>query len=249
MILLARALAVLAIFATSTAHSADCVVLLHGLGRNAGSMDKLQESLSRAGFLVENIDYPSRDMSVAELATLAVAEGVKNCRDHHAEHIHFVTHSLGGILVRQYFQEAQVAEAQRAVMLGPPNHGSEVVDHHRDAWWFRKMTGKAGQELGTDAHSTPNLLKPVPLAIGIIAGTASSDPWFSGSIPGDDDGKVSTASARLDGMKDYLEVPRGHTLMMRDDEVIRQAIHFLKNERFLHEEKASGPVPAALSAP
>lgn len=249
MILLARALAVLAMFAAAAAQGADCVVLLHGLGRDAGSMDKLQESLSRAGFLVENIDYPSRENSVAGLATLAVARGVKNCRDRHAGHIHFVTHSLGGILVRQYFQDAQVTEAQRVVMLGPPNHGSEVVDHRRDAWWFRKMTGKAGQELGTDANSTPNRLKPIPLAVGIIAGTTSSDPWFSGSIPGDDDGKVSTASARLDGMKDYLEVPRGHTLMMRDDEVIRQAIHFLKNERFLHEENASRPAPATLPTP
>lgn len=246
---LARILAALAILATGTAHGAECVVLLHGLGRDAGSMDKLRESLSDAGFLVVNVDYPSREKSVAELATLAVGKGVQGCREHHAGRIQFVTHSLGGILVRQYFQEAQVPEAQRVVMLGPPNHGSEVVDHHRNAWWFRKMTGKAGQELGTDAQSTPNLLKPIPLAIGVIAGTASSDPWFSGSIPGDDDGKVSTASAKLDGMKDYLEVPRGHTLMMRDAEVIRQAIHFLKNERFLHDEKAPAPMPAALPAP
>lgn len=213
----------------------DCVVLLHGLGRGADAMNKMEQALRDAGFATANVDYPSREKSVAELAELAVADGMARCRARHAEHIHFVTHSLGGILVRQYFQQRPVAEARRVVMLGPPNHGSEVVDKHREAGWFRKMTGKAGQELGTETTSVPNSLKPVPLAIGVIAGTRTSDPWFSGRIPGDDDGKVSTASAKLDGMKDYLEVAHGHTFMMRADDVIRQTIFFLRNERFDRE--------------
>lgn len=212
--------------------SSECVVLLHGLGRSAGAMDSMADALTEAGFTIANIDYPSRKADIATLAASAVGEGLAACRRQQAARIHFVTHSLGGILVRRYFQNHAAGEAQRVVMLGPPNHGSEVADAHRDAWWFRQMTGKAGQELGTGSDSTPNSLKPVPLSIGIIAGTSSSDPWFSGAIPGEDDGKVSTASTQLDEMKGYIELPVGHTFMMRDDEVIRQAIHFLRTEHF-----------------
>lgn len=233
----AAALALL--LASAPAAARECVVLLHGLGRDAGSLGQIEEALRSAGYDTANVDYPSREHSVQALAASAVGEGLAACRAKTAETISFVTHSLGGILVRQYFQDQPAGEVRRVVMLAPPNHGSEVVDRHRDAWWFRKMTGVAGQELGTAADSTPNRLRAIPLEIGIIAGTTSSDPWFSSSIPGDDDGKVSTASARLAEMRDYIEVPHGHTFLMRADDVIAQTLHFLANGAFLHTDVAA----------
>ena len=68
--------------------------------------------------------------------------------------------------------------------------------------------------------------------IGIITGVSSSDPWFSPVIPGDDDGKVSVESAKLDEMSDFMTVPNGHTFIMRDETVIDQILYFLREGTF-----------------
>ena len=68
--------------------------------------------------------------------------------------------------------------------------------------------------------------------IGIITGDNSSDPWFSPVIPGEDDGKVSVESAKLDEMSDFITVHNGHTFIMRDDSVINQILYFLKHGNF-----------------
>jgi len=139
---------------------------------------------------------------------------------------------MGGILVRAYFRDHEVAEAGRVVMLAPPNHGSEIVDVYRDRWWFRRGTGPAGQQLGTAADSLPNTLPPLKLEVGVIAGKRSSDPWFNRLYAGDHDGKVSVASARLPEMKDMLVVDSGHTFMMNSPAVIREVKAFLKDGAF-----------------
>lgn len=163
------------LLATQVGWAADCVVLLHGLGRTAHSMNTLENSLTDNGYLVINNSYPSREKTITELSSI-VGDGISACKNQQAEHIHFVTHSLGGILVRQYFQTHTVVEAKRVVMLGPPNRGSEVATKYKNEWWYQWITGPAGQELGIEVSSTPNTLKPISLEIGIIAGTASLDP-------------------------------------------------------------------------
>lgn len=208
----------------------ECVVLLHGLGRTSLSLNTMERALEKGGYIVRNVGYPSRQQTIKDLATF-VGAGIEQCRKEQASKIHFVTHSLGGILVRQYFQDHAVPEAERLVMLGPPNHGSEIVDRHKDAWWFRKATGPAGQQLGTDTDSVPNRLLPVPLEIGIIAGKDGGG-LFSEDFREAHDGKVSVESARLAEMKDFLVVDAGHTFIMNSDEVIRQVVFFLREGRF-----------------
>jgi pimeloyl-ACP methyl ester carboxylesterase len=208
----------------------ECVVLLHGLGRTHISMLQLKLALS-SDFSVVNLSYPSTKKTIEELVYV-VEEGLSQCRKQQPSRIHFVTHSMGGILVRKYFQDKAPSDVGRVVMLAPPNHGSEIANHYRDTWWYKLLTGPAGQELGTEQTSVPNSLKPISLEIGVIAGTRSSDPWFSGVIEGSDDGKVSTASAGLEEMKDFLLVQKGHTFMTNSFEVIEQVRHFLKSGQF-----------------
>ena len=224
----------MALLAPAPALAADCVVLLHGLGRTHGSMAVLQFALQSAGYTVWNRGYASTSAPIEALAAV-VGEAVGECRSHDAQKIHFVTHSMGGILVRAYFQEHRVAEAGRVVMLAPPNHGSEIVDAYRERWWFRSATGPAGQQLGTSADSLPNRLAPIPLEVGVIAGSASSDPWFTDLFAADHDGKVSIASTRLSEMKDQLVVEGGHTFMMNSPTVIRQVKAFLEKGAFERE--------------
>jgi pimeloyl-ACP methyl ester carboxylesterase len=212
----------------------ECVILLHGLGRTASSMLRIELELEDEGYIVWNRSYPSRQKTIEEL-TVTVGNAIEYCRAHKVNTIHFVTHSMGGILVRHYFQTHDVKEAQRVVMLAPPNKGSEVADQYRDESWYQFATGPAGQQLGTNEDSVPNKLKVIPLEVGIIAGARSSDPWFSEIFNGDNDGKVSVASTRLPEMNDFLVVESGHTFIMNDGEVIRQIKSFLKDGRFLEE--------------
>ena len=209
----------------------ECVVLLHGLGRTRLSMHALQRDLESSGFCVWNKSYPSTKKSIAELSGV-VGQSIAQCVEKNAMPIHFVTHSLGGILVRHYFQYHGLENIGRVVMLGPPNHGSEIVDHCRDKWWFKRAVGPSGQELGTESISLPNALEPLNLEVGIIAGCKSSDPWFSRLFSTENDGKVSVASARLEGMKDFRVVNRGHTFMANSREVSRQVVSFLKTGMF-----------------
>ena len=124
---------------TPGAKSSECVILLHGLARTALSMRRMQRALERSGYFVANVDYPSRQKSIEELAPMAVAEGLTGCRESGAESIHFVTHSLGGILVRYYLSRHEIADLGRVVMLGPPNKGSETVDALADVPGFARL--------------------------------------------------------------------------------------------------------------
>ncbi len=219
-------------FFPSLAH-ASCVILLHGLARSESSMNKLEESLSEAGFATVNLGYPSRDYPVEVLAEQAIAPALADCGE--ASEISFVTHSLGGILVRQYLHKNRIQNLKHVVMLGPPNQGSEVVDKLYDFPGFHFINGDAGMQLGTGALSVPNSLGPAGFDVGIIAGTRSINWILSLLIPGTDDGKVSLESARLEGMNDYLEVPATHPFMMKNDMVISQVIYYLRNGTFMRE--------------
>lgn len=213
---------------------AECVVLLHGLGRTERSMKKMEASLREKGYLTWNGGYPSTEYDIKTLADMTLPAALRYCLENRASKIHFVTHSLGGILVRQYLSEHHLPDPGRIVMLGPPNKGSEVADKLKLFFPYRWLMGPAGQEIGTDPHSLPNRLPPIHTELGIIAGSKTSDPWFSPMIPGEDDGKVSVERTKLDGMTDFLVVEFGHTFMMSKPEVIRQTVFFLQNGRFDH---------------
>ena len=212
-----------------------CVILLHGLGRSSYSMSAIAQALSRDDYVVVNYSYPSRQKSIEVLAEEVVGKNIAECRQAGATRIDFVTHTMGGILVRQYLQSHTVPEIKRIVMLGPPNHGSEISSRYRQQYWYRWFTGQAGQQLHAGADSLPNQLKPLSgVEIGIIAGSKSADPWFSAHLPAPHNGNVSVASIQLPEMQDFMILPYTHTFMMRSDVVIAQIRTFLKQGAFAH---------------
>jgi len=224
-------------FPTYSSAPQECVIVLHGLGRTAFSMNLIEDALVSENYLVWNGGYPSTSGDIEELSETAITDGLDFCDQNKTVSVHFVTHSLGGILVRQYLQHHTISNLGRVVMLSPPNHGSEVVDLLKDYTIYQFVLGPAAQQLGTDKDSLTEQLRPVKGEIGIITGVSSSDPWFSPVIPGDDDGKVSVESAKLDEMSDFITVDNGHTFIMRDETVIKQILHFLREGRFYRTEQ------------
>ncbi|MCZ6501194.1 MAG: alpha/beta hydrolase [Gammaproteobacteria bacterium] len=217
-----------------TVLASDCVILLHGLARTDASMEKLASVLSQEGFEVVNVSYPSRQYPVEELSKIAVERGLSKCPGDGT--IHFVTHSLGGILIRYYLEKNDLEGLGRVVMLAPPNQGSEVVDNLRDVPGFTLINGPAGSQLGTDKDSISSKLGPVHFELGVIAGTESMNPILSQYLPNPDDGKVSVESTKVEGMSDFITVPHSHPFVMRAQEAIKQVVSFLRTGSFIHEK-------------
>lgn len=228
----------MSIFTHSSAfgNNQDAVILLHGLARTKASMSKIESYLDKKDFMVVNMDYPSREKPIEILSKTVIPEALKICKKNNADKIHFVTHSMGGILVRHYLAHNTIPNLGRIVMLSPPNKGSEVVDKFKGLTLFKWLYGPAGQQLGTDPDSVPNQLGSLEYEVGIIAGDRSINPIFSWLIPGIDDGKVSIERAKLSGMKDFLIVHNTHPFIMNDPFVHQQIHAFINNGSFSHAE-------------
>ena len=207
------------------------LVLLHGLGRTRWSLWPLRARQLGA-------DSPSttsairRDVprSKSSLRTSGVACGVSR----NGGVVDVVTHSMGGIVLRAAVAAGNVpAESvRRVVMLAPPNHGSQLADRLSDYLVYRLALGPAAQQIGTGEHSVPRRLPPPPFEVGIIAGRRAANPFFARVLGDESDGKVTVASAQLEGMRELVVVDRSHTFIMWAPDVLAHIFSFLDTGRF-----------------
>lgn len=213
----------------------DCVVLLHGLARSANSMLLMEWRLKREGFDTVNVNYPSTDRTVEQLAEATLPVALMGCKT--APRVHFVTHSMGGILLRYWLADRRRRPGNlgRTVMLGPPNQGTPLVDQMTEIPGFELFNGPAGAQLGTGDDSLPRRLGPVDWPVGIIAGNQSISPFLSSMIDGANDGKVPVRATAVTGMADHLVMPVTHTFMMNNPKLQDQVVAFLKTGRFARD--------------
>ena len=210
----------------------DGVVLLHGILRRGASMQKLEHALTAAGYRVLNLDYPSREQDLAQ-----IVDGLSGPIEAFAEkltgRLHFVTHSMGGLVARAYLNRFRPRQLGRVVMLAPPNEGSEIADLLKRNWFYRSTFGPAGGQLATRrSEELCQLLGKVEYPLGVIAGDRTLYVFASLLLPGANDGRVSVERTRVAGMSDHIVLHTSHPLIMRDPEAIAQTIHFLQNGRF-----------------
>lgn len=213
------------------------VIVLHGIGMSKAWMGGFARALKKAGYVVHNISYPSRQKSFEELVKEHIAPAVEKIA---APKIDFIGHSMGGILIRFYARDYGAQRIGRVVMIGTPNHGSQVADYLRQWPAFRWYFGAAGGGLGTRAQDVHAQLPPVDFECGVIAGDVN---WlhfpisYMADMPVPNDGLVTVESTRIDGMADHTVLGADHSLMVWTPEVWRRAISFLQTGRFQAEQK------------
>ena len=238
-------LGLLAVTSHAAAAPQETVVLLHGLGLGSWAMKRTQRALEHEGYAVINLSYNSLRMPLTELTQTWLSDQLATHAidlSADAPPLHFVTHSMGGIVLRGWLKEHGVPSAVqrgRVVMFAPPNQGSSLVD--RIGTWkaFRIATGVNGRELSTAADSFPNQLGPWPAGpeLGIIAGNRPINPLLAYWTGGPGDGKVRVGETRLDGMADHIVMPHSHTWIQYRKAPIAQVVAFLRDGRFTREKR------------
>lgn len=219
---------------TSFARGAEeCVIILHGWGQFTDAMHEMESRLQNAGYRVINNRYQTRESPIEKLAKTIVAREVSTCHEEGYGSISFVTHSMGAMVLRVYLQENELPELTRVVMLAPPNHGVIMVDYLSGLPGFNFIAGPAGTELGTGQEGIHALLEPVDFELGIIAGSSNYNPLSLALVGEPNDGLVTVESTRIAGMNAHLVLPVTHSLMMRNNEVIDNTVHFLKTGTFI----------------
>jgi pimeloyl-ACP methyl ester carboxylesterase len=210
----------------------DGVVLLHGISRTARSFRKMQTALEGRGFVTLNQDYASRRKALEALAE-DIHPAIQRFADGVDGSVHFVGHSVGGLLARVYIARYQPKRLGRVVMLGTPNSGSEIADRLKNFGAYRAFFGPAGQQLGTQRSAVDDaMLPPVNYPVGIIAGNRSIYPVAGTMLPKPHDGRVSVANTKLEGMADHVVVAASHPWLVRNAVAVEQTIAFLRDGRF-----------------
>ena len=213
-----------------TIQGAERVILLHGLARSSNSMTKMETALVEAGYQVSNIGYPSRKHRIEDFAKMVRKEVLETSDE--GDTLHFVAHSLGGIILRYIQKKDPLENLGKVVMLSPPNQGSEVVDKLGDWPLFKWINGPAGCQLGTDENGFVKSLGTVDFELGILTGDRSINLILSLMIPGKDDGKVSVGNAKVAGMNDFMILHVSHPYIMKNKTSIHQTIHYLHSGQF-----------------
>ncbi|HSQ98120.1 MAG TPA: alpha/beta fold hydrolase [Rickettsiales bacterium] len=214
----------------------DYVVLIHGLARTSKSMEKMGKFLSQNGYEVVNINYPSHKQTIEEFSNIVNSDIQKYCTDK-TKKINFVTHSMGSIILRYYLKNNKLKNLGRVVMLAPPNHGTEIVDflgyNKIFGWLFKALQGPAAMQLSTDPKtSLPIQLGKADFEVGIIIGNKHKGKILSYLIKGENDGRVSIESSKLEGMKEHIVISGGHRFLPDNKEAIQKTLKFLQTGSF-----------------
>ncbi len=222
---------------TVLAAKPETVVLLHGLYGAPLAMKRLEWTFKHQGYHVLNLAYPTWRTPLEEAVESHLHRALQTKLPAGTEKVHFVTHSMGGIALRQYLSQHAITNLGRVVMLAPPNQGSRMAHPFKHSAVARWVMGPNLARLGTASDDLPQRAGPLNCEFGVIAGSGSLlSKWFDPAHPGD--GRVAVESTKLSGMTDHLVLPIRHSFMICHREVCEQAATFITQGRFNHRQLA-----------
>lgn len=226
----------------------ETVVLLHGVAMPAFVMHRIARTLRAEGYRVINLSYPSRTMPIEEIARAFLPAQLRAHGVESAPRLHFVAHSMGGLVVRLYLRDHRPANLGRVVLIAPPNHGSVAADGAVQQSALRWLLGINLTRLGTGDAGIARTLGPADCEVGIIAGNTALNPLFRRQLRGPHDGAVTVESAKLEGMRDFIVLPHSHTLILWRADTIAHVLAFLRHGHFARANSPK-PVSAELASP
>ncbi|WP_117234825.1 alpha/beta fold hydrolase [Vibrio maerlii] len=216
----------------SNSDNNELVVVIHGLTKSGRSMNTLSQGLIESGYNTCVLDYDTVGVTLNRMLQ-ETDNQIEQCIDG-AGKIHFVGHSLGGLVIRHYLgnhhQLQQQERLGRTVMLGTPNHGSDVADHYQDRFWANWF-GEVPPALVSSENGLSQTLPTPDFEFGVIAGTKGYSITKS-MFEQPNDGLVSVESTKLANMYDFKKVEVVHHKLKDDPQVISLVAYFLENGQF-----------------
>jgi len=211
----------------------ETVVVLHGVAVSRRLTALLARRIAAAGYEVHNLDYPSRTLSLPELGDRWLPAKLAELEVGRAPRLHFVAHSMGGLMVRRCLATYRPPNLGRVVLIAPPNRGSAVADHLQRWRLFRGVIGRNLVVLGTGpAAFWRSLPQSVDCELGVIAGNRALNPFGRFWLEPPHDGTVAVASTRLEGQSDHLVLPANHTGILLRRDTADQVVAFLRTGKF-----------------
>lgn len=207
----------------------EVVILLHGYGRSASAMWKLEKYFTEAGYEVRSVGYSSLIQDVPSIQK-ELAKKLNKLLKNTKQKTHFIGHSMGGLLIRSYLGEHQIPNLGNVVTLGSPARGTPLADYYLEKW-YGFLGGPALSSLSAKGSSFLNGLPTPHYDLGVIAGDIHRE-WRESVLPGKDDGLVPLSSTKVEGMKDFVVLPVSHYFLRYNEEVIAQALHFIQKGEF-----------------
>lgn len=208
------------------------IILVHGYGRTASAMNTYESYFEKHGYQVFSIGYGSLTQEIGDIQNEfdAKVDQVLNDID---DRVHFVGHSMGGLMIRSYLGKKRPKNMGNVVIVGSPSQGTEAVEYLRSKWYF-PLLGPALPSLSTrNSAFLSSLIKP-NYNLGVIAGKVSYGNR-SQMFTGENDGLVSVESTKVEGMKDFVLMPESHYSLRQSEEVMKQILHFLRAAEFTKE--------------
>ena len=218
----------------------NCVILIHGLGRLKSSMTKLEKAFTNAEFDVVNWSYSSTKLNITDIAHKLYDIFKINSKNHNK--VYFVTHSLGGIVVRRMMAIYKINNLDGIVMIAPPNNASAFARWILKYPIVKTIMGSAGQELMSQKHIEKICAVP-KTGVMVIAGTKcisinNPNSWISQTVlKKPHDGTVTVEETKLPNMEKFITVKASHTFIASNSVVIKETVEFLKNKSLFPRRK------------
>lgn len=203
-------------------------MLVHGLWVHGIAMGLMRRRVARCGYRALAYSYPSMRLTLTENAERLA----RYCRDLAAPRLHFVGHSLGGLIVLRMLECAAGLAPGRVVLTGTPFVESLAVRRLARLPGGRAALGRSMSEWLEAARPALD----AKCEIGVIAGSLplGIGRLVAPDLPAPSDGVVSVAETRFPAMRDHIVLRVSHSGMLVSSAVARQMCAFLRNGKFVH---------------